>query len=229
MARRIIIPFLILSLILLAACSGDQCRRRTPSISMAGMADTLVVPDLVVWTLSMEDLDEDLPKAKESNDSKLKSILEAIEKVDLIESSLRSGTARIEMTRVRCDDRGEWVHKFKVYREVSFHQDDPAGVDRTLDHLVSSADITASCFFDLSDPDSIMKELRKRALDQARDKAVSLADHAGLGLGEILGFNLNEEVNPYRRQRHMRDQTGQVSGPQAQYLHTQVRVNFKTE
>jgi len=196
---------------------------------MAGMADTLVVPDLVVWTVWMTDLDPQLGAAKSSNDAKLAALLEAIGKIAIVPGSLRTGPARIERRFRRCDDGVDRFSHFSVRRQVTFHQDDPEAVDGALDLMVNAADIEVWCLFDLADPETIMRELRARAIDRARDKAASLAAHLGKAAGEIVGLNVQEDVNPYRRQRYAQDPNGDVSGPQARYLHTEVRVTLATD
>lgn len=198
------------------------------SIGMAGVADTLVVPDLVVWTVRVNDLDPMLIEAKQGNDEKLAAVVEALEKVDIVAGSLNTGPARIERQFRRCDDGVNRFSHFSVRRTVTFRQEDPAAVEDVLDKLVAAADIEASCYFDLSDAEGIMKVLRTRAMDQARDKAQSLAAHAGLTLGALTSIHVQEDLNPFRRQRHMHQMEGIMSGPQAQLLSSQVRTSYET-
>jgi len=228
MARRTTIFFLFIFLLILGGCGKEQERARMRSIGMAGVADTLVVPDLVVWTVKMNDLDPLLVEAKRANDEKLAAVLDALAKIDIVEGSVRAGPARIERQFRRCDDGVNRFSHFSVRRTVTFQQNDPEAVEKALDALVSAADIESSCYFDLSDTESIMKMLRTRAIDQAREKAESLATHVGLDLGVITGVSVQENLDPYRRQRQLNDMNGNVSGPQAQLLSSQVRVNFAT-
>ena len=227
MARRNLIPILFLVFVLLAGCREEAARPALHSIGMTGVADTLVVPDLAVWTIKISDLDAKLMVAKDASDGKLAAVLEALQKVDLIEGSVLTGPASIQRQFRRCDDGVNRFSHFSVQREVTFRQDNPDAVDEALDILVSAADIEASCYFELADSESIMKGLRTQAMDLARDKASSLAAYAGLELGEIRGLHVNEDDNP--RRRHHRSMEGQVDGPQAQYLHTRVNVQFQTQ
>jgi len=198
------------------------------SISMTGLADTLVVPDLAVWSVRISDLDAKLPVAKDSSDAKLVAVLKALAKVDLIEGSVLVGPARIKRQFRRCDDGVNRFSHFGVDRDVTFKQDNPDAVDEALNLLVSAADLEASCYFELGDSEGILKKLRTQAVDQARDKAVSLAAHAGLSVGEILSLSVNENLDPLHRRRHMQNMDGQVEGPQAQYLNTRINVRFET-
>lgn len=81
------------------------------------------------------------------------------------------------------------------------------------DILVAAADIESSCFYDLADAEAIMKKLRIEAMDRARDKAESLAAHAGKSLGAILSVNVHEDLNLFRRNRHRQDTGEGISGP----------------
>jgi uncharacterized protein YggE len=229
MARRIIFSFLIIFIFILGGCQKEPERPHLRSLGMEGVADTLVVPDLVVWTVKINDLDPLLVKAKESNDRKLAAVIAALDKVDIVEGSIRTGAARIERQFRRCDDGVNRFSHFGVKRTISFRQDDPEAVEGALDALVSAADIEAFCYYDLADAESIMKGLRARAIDRARDKAESLAQYVGMRIGSITGLHVNEDSNPFRRhQRQMNEMNGNISGPQAQLLSTQVRVQYET-
>ncbi len=228
MARRTIFFFLLISILVLAGCGEKEQQLRMRSIGMAGGADTLVVPDLAVWTVRINDLDPLLVGAKDSNDARLAAVLGALEKIRLVEGSVRTGPARIERQFRRCDDGVNRFSHFSVKRSVTFRQDDPDEVEKALDVLVSAADIEVSCYFDLADTEAIMKQLRTRAMDQAKDKAAFLARHVGMSLGEILSIRVNENLNAYQHNRRMAELNGGVASPQAQHLSTQVSVSYKT-
>jgi uncharacterized protein YggE len=227
MARRTIISAVLLSLLIFTACSKEE-RRGLRAIRMTGVADTLVVPDRVVWTLTMNDLDPTLVVAKEANDAKLAAVTAALAKVRLVAGSLRVGSATIERQFRRCDDGVNRFSHFGVRRTVSFHQDDPEAVDEALDILVSAADVEVASYYDLADPEAIMRRLRIRAMDQARGKAAAIADHVGLDLGQITSVNVQEDLSPFRRNQRHDERQGRGAGPQAQYLSTQVNVGFET-
>lgn len=92
---------------------------------------------------------------------------------------------------------------------------------------MSSADVEVAYHYEVSDPEAVLQELRKRAMDQARAKIASLAAHAGLTVGELRGVNVNEQR--YRNLHHDQRQvelTG-VAGPEARYMESQVRVNYE--
>ncbi len=227
MARRTIIFFFLIIILILAGCEKEPVQRMR-SIGMAGVADTLVVPDLAVWTVRINDLDPLLVAAKDSNDAKLAAVLGALEKIRIVEGSVQTGPARIERQFRRCDDGVNRFSHFSVKRSVTFRQDDPDEVEKALDALVSAADIEVSCYFDLADTEAIMKQLRTRAMDQAKDKAAFLALHVGMSLGDILSIRVNENLNAYHHNRRMAELNGGVAGPQAQHLSTQVSVSYQT-
>lgn len=124
MARRsILITILILSFLILGACSGTREvpeARRAVSIGMQGAADTLVAPDHVVWTVTMHDLDPELQTAKRGNDTKLGAVLATLDGVDSVDGSLRTGAARIERQYQRCNDGADRTFQFGVKRTVTF-------------------------------------------------------------------------------------------------------------
>lgn len=232
MARRsILIAILILSSLLLGACSADRGSvrdgRRQMNIGMEGAADTLVAPDHVVWAVTMQDLDPELQAAKRSSDLKLGAVLAALEGVDSVDGSLSLGAARVERQVQFCNGGDDRVVQFLVKRTVTFRQDDLGGVDATLDKLVSSADVEVASHYEVSDPEAVLRELRKRALDQARAKTVSLAAHAGLTVGELCGMHVNEQDYRHRHHNRQRVELTGVAGAEARHMETRVRANYE--
>jgi len=222
-----IIPSLIFTCLLFTACS--QCQHGNldqRNLGMQGAADTLVVPDRAIWTVRMNDMDADLQAAKAGGDAKLAGVLAALGNTTLVEGSISVGAARIERQFRRCDDGVNRFSHFVVRRVVSFQQDDLGAVEGALDRLVASGEVEASFVYEVSDPEGILKALRMRAMDQARAKAASLAGHAGFALGEIQGFNVQENNHMRHMNRHQEELVG-VAGPEAQRLETRVHVNFR--
>lgn len=233
--RNILIAILIISLLILACLVATSCTGRnrhvqvprTMGMGMEGVADTLVVPDRVVWTVKVYDLDPQLTTAKSANDAKLAAVMEALEQVDRTAGSLRTGAARIERQFRRCDDGVNRFSHFCVKRTVTFRQDQLASVDATLDKLVNSADVEVVYHYEVADPEAVMRELRKRALDQARVKIESIATYIGRTMGELLNVNVTEQRyrNIHHNQREI-ELTG-VSGPEARFMESRVRVNYR--
>jgi uncharacterized protein YggE len=231
MARRSILPAIlrVLPLLLIAACAGDQPAfdERRMTLGMQAAADTLVAPDQVVWAVTMQDADEQLQTAKQANDRKLGAVLAALEDLDRLPGSLSTGAARIERQVERCRDSAEQRVRYLVKRTVSFRQDDLAGAEATLDLLVSSAEVEVACHYEVSDPEAVLRDLRRRALDQARAKIASLAAHVGKTVGDLRGVRVNEQRyrNLYHDRRRM-ELTG-VAGAEARFMETEVHATFE--
>ena len=226
MAHRItILSAIILCVSILSACSvAPQQHQRT--IGMQGVADTLVVPDRVVWTVKMNDLDPELTVAKQASDTKLAAVVAALADLQVDRGSVRTGATRIERQYRHCDDGSRRFCDFQVRRTLTCLQDDPAAVDAILDRLVAAADVETSYLYEVTDPEAIMKQLRLRAMDQARSKAVSLAHHAGLTVGELRSIRVQEDLNRNLHNRRQVEIDG-VAGPEARLLSTQVHVNYE--
>ena len=224
MAHRIIITALLLSTLILTACSGNRTDRR--SIGMQAEVDTLVVPDRVIWTVKINDLDPDLLKAKQAVDAKLAAVTAALAEVQIQDDSLRIGATRIQRQYRRCNDGVNRFSHFLVERTVTFGQVDLGAVEATMDRLVTAGEVEASFLYEVSDPEATLKQLRIRAMDLARSKAASLAAHAGLMLGELQSVRVSEDRIQQRIQRNRQlVEVEGVAGPEAQRLATRVHVN----
>lgn len=233
MARLSYLIILLLFSLILGACAENSApMHRHPyamAISMDGVADTLVVPDRVVWTVTMNDLDADLQAAKSGNDTKLDAVLAALEQVDGVAGSVSKGPARIQRQYRRCDDGVNRFSHFSVKRVVTFRQDDLDAADATLDRLVTVADLEIAYHYEVADPEAIMRQLRNRATDQARAKIDAIAEHAGLTIGRLLGLHVNEPQHFSRHHDQRRVELTGVAGPQARHMESRVNVRYALE
>ncbi len=229
MARHFIPLFLLLLIPgFLVGCSDENPRPADPGlhgISMQAMADTLVMPDIVVWTVTITDEDAGLPAAKAAVDAKLDAVLAAVAALPVMTGSISKGSANIRQHLERCTDGKTRVSSFRVERKVTFRQQDPEAMDQVLDGLVKAADVEVNCQFEVSGREAIMRRLRLEALARARERASSLVAPTGHVLGELTGINVNEDFDGEREKRS-RGRNQELAGPDAKYLSTKVRASY---
>ena len=152
----------------------------------AGVADTLVVPDQVIWTVHIVDLDKSLKSAKQRNDEKLAAVLEASK--ELAASPRDREIGRVAIDRIYSRDAvggiREFAH-FQVRRTVKIRQRDISEFEAGLNLLIDSAEIEVSFQYEVSESGRIYSELQLRAFEAARSKAQALAEHAESNLGDV--------------------------------------------
>ena len=116
--------------------SASASENMTRTVSVSGTAVTRTVPDIVVWQLTIMELDKSLITAKESSDEQLKTILGLKDELGIQLEDMQTGrlSIRKEYERDRYGNRKEFKH-FVVTRSVTIRQRDLKRFDEYLDGL----------------------------------------------------------------------------------------------
>ena len=172
-------------LVISGRISAAQDAERT--VSVAGTAVTMTVPDLVRWRLSTSDLDKDLLAAKGKSDAKLKAILGLREELGVAIEDVQTGHLSIRKEWVR-DRSGNPVEfkGFVITRTIAFTQRDIARFDEFLAKFVSRAEVELEFSFDTTRRHALRNETRLKALAAAKQKAADMTAALVAGLGKVL-------------------------------------------
>jgi hypothetical protein len=178
------------TLILLARAVYAEEHTAVPSISVSGTVATKVMPDRIVWSISLTDTDPDMRAAKAANDAKVDAVLALREPLGLGDGNIEAGTIRInrEYHRDENGHQGAFKH-FVVRRHVTIRQRDLSRFDEYLDKLVASTEMEVNFNFESSKVHEIRKETRLEALKIAKQKAQDMAEVAGAKLGPVLAID----------------------------------------
>lgn len=167
------------------ACADEEAVER--KVSVWGTAVTRVVPDIVLWRLTITDTDRNLEKAKSRSDEKLTALLGLREELGVDPKDLQTG--QLEISREYDRDRHGNVTSFKhfrVRRGITLRQRDLARFDEYLARFVANADVELDFSFDTSRRLELRHQTRLEAVRIARTKAEAMTGALGARLGDVL-------------------------------------------
>lgn len=172
----------------LSACTMDESD--PGRVSVSGQATRLVVPDEVVWVVTLNSMDKNLQTAKKDNDDKLSAVLKAGRKIAADEKDIEAGQLSIDRQYDYNQRQGQRVFShFSVRRTVKIRLRDLDRFEEALDRLVKAADVELWFSYEISNVEEIRREIQLEALDDARDKALGLAERAHRKLGPALSIS----------------------------------------
>jgi len=173
-----------------SASATDQFQRK---VSVSGTAVINTVPDIVVWTLTTSDFSEDLLKAKEKSDAKLKAIIALKEALGVQAEDLQTGqlSIRREYDRDSHGNPTRFKH-FAVTRTVTVRQRDVKRFDEYLSKFVATAEVEVNFHMESSRFHELRIEARRSAVKIAREKAAQMTQELGAKLGKVL--TIDEET-----------------------------------
>lgn len=184
----------VCGLTLAGAARGDIDHADARYINVSGTAVTKVVPDQIVWRLTVVDENPELLVAKESNDAKMAQVLKAVDQLDVKPADVQSSELSFERVyeRDKYSNHGNFKH-YRVKRQVTVRQRDLDRFDEFLKDLVSKVELEASYRFESSKMDDIRWETRLTALKIAQKKAGDMAEVLGTEVGPVMRI---EEPRP---------------------------------
>lgn len=188
---------LMLTTLLLASVVGCSTFGKTQDriVTTTGTAVTKVAPDMVVWHLTVSDMNKDLKQAKASTDQKLKIILALARELGAEPKDVQTGYLSVEKQYDR-DGRGNPVNfrAFYVVRSVTIKQRDINRFEEFFNNLASKTEFEATFEFESSRFTELRSQTRLDALKVAREKAEAMTKVLGARLGGVLA--IEEEGTP---------------------------------
>ncbi len=178
---------LVCTLTLAGAAYADADHPDARYINVSGTAVTKVVPDRIVWRLTVVDENPELLVAKQSNDAKMARVLEAIDSLDVEPADVQSSELSFERVyeRDRYNHRGNFKH-YRVTRVITVRQRDLDRFDEFLKELVAKVELEASYRFESSKMEDVRWETRLTALKIAKKKAGDMAGVLDAKVGPVM-------------------------------------------
>lgn len=157
-----------------------------PHISVVGYAEEEVVPDEMLWSVSIENRAAQLESVSEEHARLVKKVLQVIRKQvkdekDIQTSGMQFGENRVyrDGTNVREGFRANTSINFKLEK---IKQYEPLWLALSGFEGVSVTNVS----YDYSKTDALRDTVRTKALLAAKAKAQALAETMGASLGEVL-------------------------------------------
>jgi uncharacterized protein YggE len=180
----------------LAGCGSEGTTVVTPAaptegISVSGSGSAFGAPDVAVLQLGVSVLKPSVAEAREQAASAMQDVLDSMKDAGVEEKDIQ--TTRFSVQAEYDYDRGEQeLRGFRVTNIVTAKLRDIDETGEVLDGAVKAGgDLVEvqSVNFTIDDPEDLREEARREAVEDARQKAETLAELAGVKLGKPLSIS----------------------------------------
>ncbi|MDG2525387.1 SIMPL domain-containing protein [Stenotrophomonas sp. HITSZ_GD] len=202
-----------------------------PHVAVEGSATQEVAPDSVKVTLLFAHRTGTSLAAKQAVDEAVNRYLDALKQFAIAGRDIEAADMRVE--RVDDDDdevrlRASRAPLFEAERKVTVVLDEIARLDALLDAgLRAGATQVDNVDFQLRDPAPIRREVKRKAVADAHDRANDIAQAAGASLGQVYSIN-SVRSSQFDRFGYQELDSVQVTGAKlrpAQYLSPHITIS----
>ncbi len=162
------------------------------TISVSGTAVTRIVPDTIVWSVTVTSTDPQLSKAKKKSDERLKYILGVAKRLGAPEHCLQTGYLNVnkEYERKTNGRQGPFKH-FTITRTATIKSTDTSRFDDYLTALVKNPDMRVSYTLETSELETVRWETRIKAMEVVKKKAMAMTKVVGAQIGKPITITEN--------------------------------------
>ena len=159
------------------------------AITVPGRGAVLVEPDVASVRLGVSVVRPTARDAREAAGATMQAILEALRSGGVAPTDLRTTLVGLDAVRDYSSPSGPTVTGYGLTNVVEATVRSVDAVGRLIDAaLGAGATSMDGLEFRLADPSAATAEARRRAVADARDRAQTLADEAGVSLGAVLSI-----------------------------------------
>ena len=166
-------------------------------ITVTGEAEVRVVPDEVVYDLTVQTLDKNLRQAKAQTDERVRRLVELTRRYGVEPRDVQTDYIRVE-PRYRGNDETRLFVGYSVRKDLVFTLRDVTKAEALLSEVIESGITRVNgVSFRTSQLRKHRDEARVLAIRAAREKAVALAGELGQKVGKA--YSIEEEAPPSGR------------------------------
>ena len=177
---NVFVVFIFLSLINFAY-SQEKPPIAPPAIDVSGTASISVIPDIMKWTIDIQNDNDNVQEAKTKNDNTLTKVLNVLKSYGIEDKDIKTGGIRMtKRTYIYGQEK-----KFNVSNTVWFTLDNLAKYDLLTNDLIKIEDVyITNTSLEYSKIIETRAQARINALKVAKDKAQQMAEALGLTIGK---------------------------------------------
>jgi uncharacterized protein YggE len=178
----------------MAATAASSATPPNRTITVVGTGKAFGTPDVARVTVGIETRNESVQEAADDNDAKMSALLEAIaelgiDKKDIQTSNYSIYTDRNALPGAEMESSEESV-VYVVNNQVTVTVRDLEKLGDVLDGAVAAgANNVYGIYFTVDDPSALESEARANAVADAKARAESLAELAGVEVGDVLSIS----------------------------------------
>lgn len=191
--RRLFVPALIFALALPFAAQAQE-KRPFATIDVTGRGEAVVAPDMAIVNLAVLREAETARIALDRNNEAMAEVIAAMKEAGIADRDLQTAGLSINPRYVypqNNDGTAEpRIVAYQVTNSLTVRVRDLARVGEILDRSVTlGVNQGGSIAFANDDPSGATAEARRSAVEDAVDRATTLADAAGVELGDVISIS----------------------------------------
>lgn len=188
-----------LALLLLASSAALADDNDAPRlVTVTGEAEVRVVPDEVVYDLTVQTVDKNLRAARAQTDERVRRLVELTRRYGVAERDLQTDYIRVE-PRYRGNDESRLFLGYAVRKDLLFTLRDVSKAEALLSEVIESGITSVNgVSFRTSQLRRHRDQARAEAIRAAREKAAALAGEIGQKIGRA--YSIQEETPTGRPQ-----------------------------
>lgn len=158
-------------------------------ITISGEGKIAAIPDIAVIEAGVTTEKSDVRASQKDNSDKMNALTARVKGLGVDEKDIQTTQYSIYPQYDYTKD-GQRLRGYQVSQSVKIKIRDLSKIGTILAEVgQAGANQVSGVSFTIDDPEALRQQAREKALDNARQKAKSLADHAGVKLGKIVSFS----------------------------------------
>lgn len=201
---RLLIVLVALSFILAASgctaatapAAGLSGTAASQQIRVVGIGDAAGQPDEANVTVGVDTFAKEVNEATAENEATIQAILAGLMASGIATEDIQTSNYNLWAEQVYGDDGPQGIAGYRVSNQVNVKIRDIEKVGEVIAAAINAgANTIYGVNFAVSDPAALEAEARELAINDARERAQSLAELSGVALGELLA--IDEVSNQY--------------------------------
>ncbi len=165
-------------------------------ITITGEGKVTAIPDIATVTLGLETEKYTVTEAQKENSQIMNNLINRLQTLNIAKQDIKTANYWI-------NPRYDWVEGKRILRGYVVSQNVTVKIreiEKVEQVLAIAGDLNLNQIggltFDVDKPEVYRQEARKKALENAKEKAEELADIMGVELGKVVSFNENTDAMP---------------------------------
>jgi hypothetical protein len=165
-----------------------------PQITVSGTGSVNATPDVAVWTFGLTSRATTARGALAANGTEMRKVIAALKAAGIAAADIR--TSQVSLG-ARTNQDGTAVVGYEASNSVTAKVRNGAGTGEIVDKAIEAgADTVNGPSFTVSNQGALYRQALAAAFDDARAKALKLAQSAGLSLGKAVAISENGASQP---------------------------------
>ena len=214
------VGILVAGVALLTGCTpeGDTIyasKDREDQIHVMGSARVKAVPDIARVQIGVQIFDASLDEALAQNNSRSAAVIASLVQEGVAEGDVQTTMFQVSVQRDYKREESDQIVGYWVQNQVVATIRDLDRVGQVLQTaLEAGANNVYSLAFAVDDPEPLWREARAKAVEDARQRAQTLAEAAGVELGKVVFIDeMTGGGGPIYRQGEFDDEAASVAVP----------------